>query len=234
MIPENGASIDSLASFAWARASDASATLRLFSASSLAWPEMNPLPCRSMARSYFAFAKVILACACCSSARVTDGSSFTSGAPLATRSPSRNWIALMRPATSGRNVIDSSERRLPTAVMPCGIASLFTWTASTATAGAAAATDAAGAADDLDASPGRPNQKPTAPATTMRIAATPITALFMRDGGRQSRKRQQIIMRRWEQHGKSGSGLAARISLRIRAELTCLLPFSSPGSCLPC
>ena len=37
----------------------------------------------------------------------------------------------MRPATSGRTVIDSSERRLPTAVMVCGIATTSTFAAST-------------------------------------------------------------------------------------------------------
>ena len=48
------------------------------------------------------------------------GSSRTSIAPLATGWPSWNRIALMRPATSGRSVTDSSERRLPTAVIVCG------------------------------------------------------------------------------------------------------------------
>ena len=37
----------------------------------------------------------------------------------------------MRPATSGRTVIDSSERRLPTAVIVCGIDAVATVTAST-------------------------------------------------------------------------------------------------------
>ncbi len=44
----------------------------------------------------------------------------------------------MRPATSGRTVIDSSERRLPTAVMVCGIACWPTLDASTVTVPCAA------------------------------------------------------------------------------------------------
>ena len=39
----------------------------------------------------------------------------------------------MRPATSGRSVTDSSERRLPTAVIVCGIGAVTTLTASTVT-----------------------------------------------------------------------------------------------------
>jgi hypothetical protein len=44
-------------------------------------------------------------------------------------------MALMRPATSGRSVTDSSERRLPTVVIVCGIDALATFVASTVTAG---------------------------------------------------------------------------------------------------
>ncbi len=39
----------------------------------------------------------------------------------------------MRPATSGRSVTDSSERRLPTAVIPCGIGAYVTFAACTVT-----------------------------------------------------------------------------------------------------
>ena len=52
---------------------------------------------------------------------------------MATRWPSWNAIALMRPATSGRSVTDSSERRLPTAVIVCGSGAVATLTASTVT-----------------------------------------------------------------------------------------------------
>ena len=90
MIPENGAATVSLASLASESASAASATLRLFSASSLAWLEMNPFVSRSSARVCFCFAQTRLARACRNSASAIDGSSFTSGAPFATRSPSRN------------------------------------------------------------------------------------------------------------------------------------------------
>ena len=51
MIPENGARRSIFASLASASCSDASATLRLFSASSFAWPEMKLLLARSTARS---------------------------------------------------------------------------------------------------------------------------------------------------------------------------------------
>jgi hypothetical protein len=44
----------------------------------------------------------------------------------------------MRPATSGRSVTDSSERRLPTAVIVCGSAMNPTFSTSTVTAGPAA------------------------------------------------------------------------------------------------
>ena len=134
-MPANGALISVLASFASASCSDASATRRLFSASSLAWPEMKLLFARSVARSNFDFASFRFARACCVSASLMDGSSLTSVAPRVTRWPSLKRIALMRPATSGRTVIDSSERRLPTAVIVCGSAAVTTLTASTATPG---------------------------------------------------------------------------------------------------
>ncbi len=40
-------------------------------------------------------------------------------------------MLLMRPATSGRSVTDSSERRLPTVVIVCGSEVVATLTAST-------------------------------------------------------------------------------------------------------
>ena len=66
-------------------------------------PEMKLLFARSTARSYFGRASVRFARACCTSASGIAGSSRTSVAPLATRWPSWKPIALMRPATSGRN-----------------------------------------------------------------------------------------------------------------------------------
>ena len=91
---------------------------------------------RSTARSYFDCASVRFARACWTSAALMDGSSRTSVAPFATRSPSLNMMSVMRPATSGRSVTDSSERRLPTAVMTCGTGAVPTRVDSTATAGA--------------------------------------------------------------------------------------------------
>ena len=84
MTPENGARISVFASRAAASATAASATLRLFSASSFACPEMKPCFCRSIARSYLALASVRFAFACCTSASLIAGSSLTSVAPLAT------------------------------------------------------------------------------------------------------------------------------------------------------
>ncbi len=117
MIPENGALISIFASFASATASAASATFMLLSASSRAWPEMKLLFARSTARSYLDFASVMFARACLTSASLTVGSRRTSRAPFCTRCPSAKPIVAMRPATSGRSVTDSSERRLPTAVI---------------------------------------------------------------------------------------------------------------------
>ena len=93
MIPENGARISVFASRAAASASAASATFRLFSASSRAWPEMKPCFCRSIARSYLAFASVMFAFACWTSAALIAGSSLTSIAPFATGWPSWKPIA---------------------------------------------------------------------------------------------------------------------------------------------
>ena len=145
-------------------------------------PEMKLLLRESTARSYFAFASVRLAFACCTSASRIAGSSLTSIAPLATRWPSWNPIALMRPATSGRSVTDSSERRLPTAVIDCGIGAVATVMASTITAGAAppalseSGPPRAGAGDLPAAAPAPvrcwPNQYPPPAAT-----ATPSTAI---------------------------------------------------------
>ncbi len=133
MIPENGARICIFASFASASCSAASATRRLFSASSFACDEMKLLLARSTARSYLLRASVRFARACCTSASGTAVSSCTSSEPLATRWPSWKPIVLMRPATSGRSVTDSSERRLPTAVIVCGMDTVATLTASTVT-----------------------------------------------------------------------------------------------------
>src|SRR4029453_4154630 len=94
---------------------------------------MKLLLARSVARSNFDFASFKFARACCVSASLIDGSSRTSVAPLATRCPSLKRIALMRPATSGRRGMDSSERRLPTAVIVCGKAMRPTLMASTTT-----------------------------------------------------------------------------------------------------
>ncbi len=55
----------------------------------------------------------------------------TSGEPLLTRWPSLNMMALTRPATSGRITTDSSERRLPTAVIVWGMEASVTLVAST-------------------------------------------------------------------------------------------------------
>ena len=56
-------------------------------------------------------------------------------------------MVLIRPATSGRSVTDSSERRLPTAVIVCGNDAVATLTASTVTLpGAGAAGSALGGA----------------------------------------------------------------------------------------
>ena len=134
MIPENGALISVFARRAWTSASDASATLKLFSASSRAWPEMKLLFARSTARSNFDFAREWLARACCSSAWLIAASSRTSVWPRLTRWPSLNSIAAMRPATSGRSVTDSSERKLPTAVIVCGSRTVSTRATSTGVA----------------------------------------------------------------------------------------------------
>ncbi len=134
MTPANGALISVLANLASASATAASASRRLFSASSLAWAEMKPCFCRPTARSYLLFARVWLARACFTSASLMAVSRRTSGVPRATRWPSLNRIAAMRPATSGRTMTDSSERRLPTAVIACGRGAVATLVASTVTA----------------------------------------------------------------------------------------------------
>src|SRR5882724_2219353 len=91
----------------------------------------------------------------------------------------------MRPATSGRTVTDSSERRLPTAVIACGIGCNATLTASTATdIGTPPLPATCGAPPGAGAEGARllvaPNQKPPAAATTTPIAATtPKTVLFI-------------------------------------------------------
>ncbi len=56
--PVKGALISVFANLASASATDASATFRLFSASSRAWAEMKFCFCRSMARSYLFLASV--------------------------------------------------------------------------------------------------------------------------------------------------------------------------------
>ena len=57
-------------------------------------------------------------------------------------------MVLIRPATSGRNVTDSSERRLPTAVMVCGSDAVATLTASTVTLAAPGAPPLGAPCDD--------------------------------------------------------------------------------------
>ena len=94
---------------------------------------------RSTARSNLDLASVRLARACATSASGTAASSRTSSAPFVTRWPSWKAMTPMRPATSGRSVTDSSERRLPTAVIPCGIGANATFAASTDHAGNLAA-----------------------------------------------------------------------------------------------
>ena len=71
---------------------------------------------------------------------------------MATGWPSWNAMLLIRPATSGRSVTDSSERRLPTAVMVCGNDAIITGTASTVTLPGAGAPPLAAA--DADGAPG--------------------------------------------------------------------------------
>ncbi len=199
MMPENGARISIFASFASASCSVASAILRLLSASSLACEEMKLLLARSTARSYLVFASVRFARACCVSACGTAGSSCTSSMPLATRWPSWKLMALMRPATSGRSVTDSSERRLPTAVMVCGSETVATFAASTVTTDGAASPlplpcdDATPfAPEGAPGPPARcvPNQyaPPTAAATAI-AATTPETALFIGTGTPEARWR---------------------------------------------
>src|SRR4029434_8386857 len=112
---------------------------------------------------YFDLASVRLAFACCTSAALTAGSSLTSTAFFATGRPSSKPIVTTRPATSGRSVTDSSERRLPTAVIICGIDAVEAVTASTTTADAATPLSDPGVAApdaDLAAVPERccPNQ----------------------------------------------------------------------------
>ncbi len=84
-MPVNGARISIFASLASATCSDASATFRLFSASSLAWPDMKLRWARSTARSNLDLARVRLARACATSASGTAASSRTSSAPFVTR-----------------------------------------------------------------------------------------------------------------------------------------------------
>src|SRR5262249_8721762 len=88
-------------------------------------------------------------------------------------------MLLMRPATSGRRVTDSSERRLPTAVMPCGRAILATLLASTTTAKEALPL---GAVAGVAGGPSSarfccPNQYPPAPARTTSSTASKASAI---------------------------------------------------------
>src|SRR5437870_3929312 len=95
----------------------------------------------------------------------------------------------MRPATSGRSVTDSSERRLPTAVIVCRSATVVTFAASTVTGAAPplpAASDAAAAAraGAFESARWVPNQYAPATAPTIRIAAmVVVTALAINEKG---------------------------------------------------
>src|SRR5205823_657689 len=97
-------------------------------------PGMKLALAGSAGRVDLAFGEFRIAGACSTSALLIAGSRRISVAPRETRSPSLKRISLIRPATSGRTVIDSSERRLPTAVIDCGIGCTATLIASTATA----------------------------------------------------------------------------------------------------
>ncbi len=151
IVPEKGARIEVLAMRAFMSSASASATLRLFTASSSAWFEMKPLLRKSIERSCLVFESVRFALARSRSACCTESSSLTSTSPWPTRSPSRKRIRSTRPATSGRSTTVSSERRLPTAVSAWGRLTIATFEASTAIPGGAlaAATGAAGEAGAL-------------------------------------------------------------------------------------
>src|SRR5215208_5665964 len=106
------------------------------------------------------------------------------GAPVVTRCPSWNVIALMRPAVSGRRVTDSSERRLPTAVIVVGMGAVMTLAASTTTLAPAACCPLpfAGGAPEGDATGGVdsrwiPIQYPAAAAPMATAAAAAIAAV---------------------------------------------------------
>ena len=121
MMPPKGALISVLASRAAASSASACATLKVFSASSLAWLEMKPLARRSSARSYLERDSVRLARARSRSAFWTESSRrMSTSGRASTRWPSWKAISATRPAISGRTITASSERRLPTVVMELG------------------------------------------------------------------------------------------------------------------
>ena len=133
MTPENGALISVLASRALASASAASRHLQVVLGLVLRLARDETLALRvRRARSYLAFAKrevrLRLLHLGLVDRRVEPQQRRALGHPLALLEADD----ATRPATSGRTVIDSSERRLPTAVIVCDIGAVATWTASTA------------------------------------------------------------------------------------------------------